>query len=262
MARSARETRDETAVGGIPSGMVDVGQAVRAVLQPLAMAEHEVDEAVAALLEEAELIGSASDVHDAVGFLLPPVHGVTWLRSVCGALFEALVARRVASGQPAAYARSRSCSVVSERKPRARPSERKPSARQCLGGPGGFGFGLRGCWWQMQLQPGGPGHAAQRIIARRRSKPPPAADAAATARGCCTAAAAAAAAAAEIPEVAEIDIPDECDLPEWSRTYLGYGERFAQAFVLPLGGGRALHLKQAPQVRGEGEGQGQGQGQG
>ena len=48
-----------------------MGEAIRAVLQPLAMAEHEVDEAVAALLAEAELIGSVSDVHDAVGFLLP-----------------------------------------------------------------------------------------------------------------------------------------------------------------------------------------------
>ena len=75
---------------------------------------------------------------------------------------------------------------------------------------------------------------------------------------------------------AEIEIPDECDLPDWSRTYLGYpnpnpnpnphqltptptltrsrtylgyGERFAHPFVLPLGGGRgALRLKQAPQV--------------
>ena len=48
-----------------------LGQAVRGVLQPLGMEAHELDEAVAALLEEAELIGSASDVHDAVGFLLP-----------------------------------------------------------------------------------------------------------------------------------------------------------------------------------------------
>ena len=79
-----------------------MGEAIRAVLQPLAMAEHEVDEAVAALLAEAELIGSVSDVHDAIGFLLPPTHDVASLRLVCGALLEALErARPVASRQPA-----------------------------------------------------------------------------------------------------------------------------------------------------------------
>jgi len=220
-----------------------IGEAVRAVLQPLAMAEHEVEEAVAALLEEAELIGSASDVHDAVGFLLPPVHGVSWLRSVCGALFEVLEARRVASRQLSACPRPRACGVVSERTPRARPPPERKARKQAPKQCGGFGFGLRGCWWHMQLQPDGRGHAAQHAIARRRSRPPPAAAAAsvrgsrAAAAAAATAAAAAAEVAAALSEVAEINIPDDCDLPEWSRTYLGYGERFAQAFVLPLVGG-------------------------
>ena len=85
-------------------GQSAMGEAIRAVLQTLAMAEHEVDEAVAALLAEAELIGSVSDVHDAVGFLLP-THDVASLRSVCGALLEALErARPVASRQPPALA--------------------------------------------------------------------------------------------------------------------------------------------------------------
>ena len=81
-----------------------MGEAIRAVLQPLAMAEHEVDEAVAALLAEAELIGSVSDVHDAIGFLLPPTHDLASLRSVCGALLEALErARPVTSRRPRAH---------------------------------------------------------------------------------------------------------------------------------------------------------------
>ena len=81
-----------------------LAEAIRAVLQPLAMAEHEVDEAVAALLAEAELIGSVSDVHDAIGFLLPPTHDVASLRSVCGALLEALErARPVTSRRPRAH---------------------------------------------------------------------------------------------------------------------------------------------------------------
>eukprot|EP00964_Phaeocystis_antarctica_P095914 scaffold62302_cov39-Phaeocystis_antarctica.AAC.1 len=104
------------------------------------------------------------------------------MRSVCGVLFEALEARRrVRSRQPPDLPRqpphlalaAAGAPRASERKPRARLSERKRAhlAPQRQGGPGGcgFGLGLRGCWWYRQLQPGGLGrrHAAQQPIARR-----------------------------------------------------------------------------------------------
>ena len=92
-----------------------------------------------------------------------------------------LEARRANSRQPPDLAPAvAGAPRASERKPRARPSERKQSllASQRLGGFGGFGFGLRGCWWYEQLQPGPGRHAAQHTIARRRSRPPPGAAAA------------------------------------------------------------------------------------
>ena len=67
-----------------------VEQAVRRILEPLSMPVEDVEESISILQEEAAIVGSASDVHDAVGFLLPPDAAIT----LAEALFEALKARR------------------------------------------------------------------------------------------------------------------------------------------------------------------------
>ena len=260
--------------------------AVRAILEPLSMAPNDVDEAVATLQEEANTLGSVSDVHDAVGFLLP-----TNSAKHSEALFQALKARREPR-QPASAAGG----PHSSRAPALQPPEsvepprqlrrrvrRSEDTRAC---------GLRGAWWTAgwwsRHQPPGYPYPAPLAIARRRGRPmtsavltegtgaglllrrrtaPPRPERPTTgaapgntgrarAPGDPPPPAAEAAEAAGVGSgrgslrgsTSSVVIPDECNLPDWSRTYCGYQARFALPFVLPLGGGRALQLAQAPQV--------------
>ena len=149
---------------GVANGFIDIGNSVvRAVAVPNREHGEDLHRSTVVMKEERRCLEHAER-------LMPMLQREF-----------SLEARRANSRQPPDLAPAvAGAPRASERKPRARPSERKQSllASQRLGGFGGFGFGLRGCWWYEQLQPGPGRHAAQHTIARRRSRPPPGAAAA------------------------------------------------------------------------------------